>query len=81
MTLPKARATTPRERFVQLISNLDLIKANLPDDTDRIELDTLVARGATRAAYIRAKLARDGHTQELAAIERKEITPHAVAAQ
>jgi hypothetical protein len=36
-------------------------------------------RGATRAAYIRARLERDGHTEELAAIERKETTAHAVA--
>jgi hypothetical protein len=39
---------------------------------------TFVSRGSD---YIRARLKRDGHTDELAAIERGETTAHAVAVE
>jgi hypothetical protein len=58
MTLPKLHPT-PRERFAQLLVNLDLIKSNLPDDTDRIELDLWFSDGVRAKVEIRG-LEREG---------------------
>jgi hypothetical protein len=40
---------------------------------------TPIKRSGTDPKYICARLARGGYTEELAAIERHETTPHAVA--